>query len=173
VWYRTGRWKAAFLAAGNLDATRHPLLDDPITRYGLRLAPTVKADNGLVHDLTLRLAPSLRDIPYADRPKHSAAVPFDWRRTTTDQLYPAFRDDLLGGPGSAELSSLVGRQRLASWLERRAESPAADLGRVAMCMWGLYSCCMLLSNQWLDPARGPARPVRIRVPAGSVADGAG
>jgi hypothetical protein len=179
VWYRTGRWKAAFLAAGNLDAPRHPLLDDPITRFGLRLAPAAKADDRLAQELTVRLAPSLRDVPYANRlrgrtriedgpsTEETVAMPFDWRRTTTDQMYPAFRDQVLGGPGSAQLASLVDRDRLARWMERRAETPSADLGRVAMFMWGLYSCSVLLSDEWLEPARGAPRPVRIRVPPGS------
>ena len=178
VWYRTGRWKAAFLAGGSPAVTRHLLLDDRVTRFGLRLAPAVKAANGLAQELTVRLAPALRDIPYADR-RHgrvrighgaateATATPFDWRRTTTDQLYPTFREQVFEGPGSRQLSSIVDRDRLARWFERRAGDPPADLARIAVFMWGLYSCSLLLSNEWLEPARGAPHPVRIRVPAGS------
>lgn len=178
VWYRTGRWKAAFLAAGHPAGTRHLLLDDRVTRFGLRLASAVKAANGLAQELTVRLAPRLRDIPYADRhhgrvrigdaaATEARAVPFDWRRTTTDQLYPVFREQVLEGPGSRQLASIVDRDRVARWFERRAGEPPADLARIAVFMWGLYSASLLLSNEWLDPARGAPRPVRIRVPAGS------
>jgi hypothetical protein len=178
VWYRTGRWKSAFLAAGSPATTRHLLLDDRVTRFGLRLAPAVKAANGLAQELTVRLAPGLRGIPYADRhhgmvrigggaATHATATPFDWRRTTTDQLYPTFREQVFEGPGSGALASIVDRDRLARWFDRRAGEPPADLARIAVFMWGLYSCSLLLSNQWLDPARATPRPVRIRVPAGS------
>lgn len=177
VWYRTGRWKSGFLAAGSPTTTRHLLLDDRVTRFGLRLAPAVKAANGLAQELTVRLAPALRDVPYADR-RHgrvrigdgattATPVPFDWRRTTTDQLYATFRDEVFEGRGSRELASIVDRERLARWFERRAGDPPADLARIAVFMWGLYSCSLLLSNEWLDPAAGAPRPVRIRIPAGS------
>lgn len=178
VWYFTGRWKSAFFAAANDGAIRHPLHDDRITRFGLRLAPVAKAWNRIPQELAVRFAPALRDVAYHDKAAGRAAVaagahasttppPFDWRRTSTDQMYRAFREQVFEGRGATALWTIMDRQRLDRWFREREGRPPARSARVGMFMWGLYTCSVLLSNEWLEPQEGTPRMVRVRIPPGS------
>jgi hypothetical protein len=37
-------------------------------------------------------------------------------------------------------------------------------------MWGLYTCSLLLSDEWLDPEHGTPLLVQVRLPAGTDID---
>lgn len=169
TWYRTGRWKAGFTAAGRANPVRHPLLDDAMTRFGLRIAPEAKAEHALVIALTTRLAPELRDVPYAPAvgaPREGASrarTAFDWRRTTASDMFDAFWQRVFEGPGAKQLWQVMDRDRSLRWFQRvRCEGPAS--ARTTWAMWGWYTASMLLSNEWLDPDRGPAHLAQVHVP---------
>ncbi|MEA2516072.1 MAG: hypothetical protein QOJ59_5561 [Thermomicrobiales bacterium] len=186
VYYRTGRWKAAARAGRHGARDVEPLTDNLITKAGLRIHESVKLNDVLIHELLKRLAPSLIDIPFANkrwlfekngpRPGHEeewnrraplssppgSPSAFNWRTTVATDLFEAFYDQIFNDRRASGLFDVVDREKLHKLVTKQRGTRVAG-GRVGL-YWAAYTASVLLSNAWLDPA-GESRPVSINVPA--------
>jgi asparagine synthetase B (glutamine-hydrolysing) len=186
LYYRTGRWKAAARASRHGARDVEPLTDNLITRDALRIHERVKLNDRLVYEVLKRLAPSLIDIPFADKRwlfekegpapgqedewdrrapvLSSVGTPssFNWRTTVTTDLYDAFYDQIFNDRRASALFEVVDSKRLRALMVKQ-RGHGVPGGRVAL-YWALYTASVLLSNAWLEP-EGESRPVWITFPA--------
>lgn len=163
----------------------YPLMDNQVTKAGLQAHPHVKLSDKLLYNVLARLAPSLTDVPFADKrwnferkgprpgdeqgwvqrtpvtaPPDSRGI-FDWRHNWSRELWSTFHEQIFGDTRAAALFEVLDRQAFQRWFD--GQRGTVNSGWAALA-WSAYSASVLFSNDWLDADGMGSAEVLIPIP---------
>lgn len=188
--FDVGRRSAAARSANSLCYYLYqPFFDAILVKLLLRIKTSYRLQDNVSYNLLKRFAPQLIDIPFfgehwnfeTERPEpdnalsqqkrtplmlnNGAAARFNWKNTCLTDMKEAFYEQIFCSKASADIFTIVNKEKVQDLFN--SSSHLQNNTRINHFLWNLYTCSVLLSNEWLQPTAS-AQIVKIRIPAADV-----
>ena len=181
--YRCGRWSGS--SRSSYTSSHHsyaPFFDAKVVRNASVLKTKYGADEELIYNMLVRIAPELVEVPFADdrwafeknhpyskyktdqweykKPVTSLSKigSFNWRKNVLGNMNEEFYRVIFANDNSP-LFEIVDKTAL----ENLFSSERTNLNKYDDFLWNAYTASVLFSNEWLSPPKIP-HEIRIELP---------